>query len=810
MKNHLLLFASFVFTVSLFAKDGTGFVENKGQLADANGNPLNNVLFRSTGTGPALFITTSGLTCVFKQKQSPAGSETTSGFNWSKIEIELAGASIIPGNITTENQLPGVSNFYYAHCTQGITGVKTWERVILHEVYPGIDWVVNANEISGVSHDFIVHPGADVAQIKLLYKGADKGVLFDESGKMIMHSAYGTLLEGPLNVFEEQSAANVHAIINSSTVFKTTSHAPGKIIIARCGLYADPNARLTGEYVTEITYGFDANYNRNTTIVIDPPLQWDMPQTSAGFDYGYGVAAVRDGSGDAVFAGTTDGTDFPTLNAYQGSLSGTEDMVIMRLDGNGTRLWSTYYGGTSAEGAKGISTDNSGNCYVAGYTTSSNFPTLLSGQLNYGGGTFDAAAIKFNTAGVRQWATWLGGIGTDYGTAIVADSVGNCYVTGYTGSTNFPTVTPLQATKNTGYDAFITKYSTIGVMQWSTFFGGDDEDKARAITLDAGASNLYITGTTLSGGFPVTAGSFQNSSASAYFAEDGFVLKMNPSSQAVSFCSYLGGGDADFAQGIAVDATGVIYITGYTLSSDFPVANPGGNAYVDSTIGSLGTHDAFIMSCNSTGTTRTWSTYFGGSSPDMGFSISCRANSGIFICGNTASIDFPTQVPFDNMFFQGTQGDGGNFNDMFIAWFDGSDSLLWSTYYGDTNSNEAYGISVDATGFFVTGTDSNDLAAIKFTYSIPTAQAEYALRASFLVYPSPASSQLTVAVNSIVPGEATIELFNSAGQIIRVSTSLLSEGNNTLQIDIGNLAPGIYSIRYTAGNNTHIARFVKQ
>ncbi|HEU4718344.1 MAG TPA: SBBP repeat-containing protein, partial [Bacteroidia bacterium] len=749
MNKILLSFLFASFTVSAFATD-IGFTENKGQFRTAGTKDYPaNVLFRSYGTSAAMYVTDHGIDYFFTKKEKTSDDNSVSVTGWSRIGMTLTGADIRKENIATEDPLPGVTNYYLADCPQGITGVRSWHKVTIRNIYPGIDWVLTADNEKGVSHDFIVHPGADPALIRISYTGENLGDMKASDADLVFPTAYGSLNEGKLHVYEQGSGRVVPAS------FDILLDLPGCM-------------RKSSAAHAEVSYAI-SSYSVNETLVIDPPLQWSSTQASTSADYGYATIAAGDGSGDVIVTGASDGTDFPVQNAYQGQLYGFEDMVVFRLDQNGNRLWSTYYGGTGDEQGKGIASDAGGNCYVTGSTGSNDFPTLNPVQPGYGGGVHDVAMLKLNGAGVRQWATWLGGLQSDNGTAITCDVNGNCFVTGYTNSSDFP-VTPgaAQTVKNIGYDAFVFKMNSTGVVPWATFYGGDDDDKGRAIALDPGMTDLYFTGSTLAGGFPVTAGVFQNSSMSAYNAEDAFIVKMD-TSQSVQFASYCGGSDADFGQGIAVDLSGNIFITGYTLSANFPVVNPGGGAYVDSTIGSLGTHDAFVVECNSSGTQRLWSTYFGGSSPDMSFAIAYEAYAGIYICGNTASTDFPVQMPSDNLFYQPTQGDGGNFNDKFIAWFGQNDSLEWATYYGGANDDEAFGVCTDANdNIFMAGLSNNDIDVQKFAPGFPLAVFPgNETQNDLSVYPNPAQQYISVTVNSQANENPEFQLMDLSGKIIR-------------------------------------------
>jgi hypothetical protein len=751
-----------------------GFTENKGQLADQDGRPVSNVLFKLSGGPQGMYITGTGLTHVFTKTAAPSLNDEPAKnrqVQWSKVEMVLEGASIKKENIETSMPREGYSNYYYPHCPQGVLNVMTWHKVVIRSVYPGIDWVLLAGD-KGVEHDFIVHPGADASQIRMVYKGAEG--LVKQDNRLQVKTAYGTLIEGELKSWTEKSMQHVESSFKIKG--NKVSFALGK-------------------------------YNKSEAVVIDPPLQWFAPQTSTGMDYAYDASSPRDASGDVCVTGFTDASDYPTLNAYQGSLAANEDMVIFRLDGSGTMIWSTYYGGSDYEAGKGIGTDNSGNCYVTGYTGSANLP--VSNTTIYGGGVYDVAILKFDNTGARQWATFYGGLSTDYATALDSDNNGNIYITGYTNSAGFPTLNAIQATKNTSYDAFIIKMDNAGTTQWATFYGGDDEDRARAIKLDQTGTYVHIAGTTLSGGFPTTAGAYQTTNSNAYFAEEGFVAKFDASS-AVQFTSFLGATDSDFPQGIAVDPAGNIYVTGYTFSSAWPIVNPGGGAYVDSSQGSIGTHDAFVSQFNSSGSNLLWSTYLGGSAVDMGMSIAADS-AGIFIGGLTGSTDFPLMQPADNMFYQSQHGDAGSFNDMFIVWFYLDRNMQWSTFYGDTDNEEIYAITADASGnIFAAGIDNNDIQVLKFNPGIITGMESIIAENDLHIYPSAASDVLNIELASSSTMTLTAEIMSITGQLISRHEMQAAAGSNKFTADVSALAQGTYLLRLTCNDNILTRKFIKK
>jgi len=752
--------------------DRIGFTENKGQICDQDGKPVPQVLFQLTGSGKKLYVTNEGLTYVFAKKESCEGPKL---MPWSKLEMKLAGAEISAANVQCEFPLPGYSNYYYAHCPQGILNVKTFHKVTIRGVYPGIDWVLLADG-ENVQHDFIVHPGADPDAIRLVYKGYDKLLVLNESSMLKIATTYGTLFEGELKTWTEESGTPV-----------------------------DSRFRVKGE---EVCFAL-GNYNRSETVVIDPPLQWASAQASNGMDYIFAVSALNDGSGDVCAAGQTDGTDFPLLNPTQGGIGGSEDMVIQRLSGaSGSRIWSTYYGGNSTEMAKGVATDASGNCYVTGYTASSNFPTQNPIQVGYGGGVFDAAFMKFNSAGVRQWATCYGGTGADQGFAIASDAAGNTYATGFTASSNFPVANAIQGAKSGVADAFIMKMNSASTVGWATFFGGDDDDRGRGIAVKNGS--VYVTGSTVSGTFPATTGVFQVASGSAYNAEDAFITKLDTAGTTLDFSSHWGGEGSDFGQGIAVDTANHIYITGYTLSMFPPTVDPGNGAfYVNTLGGGPGMHDGFIAKCDPTGATLIWSTYFGGTGVDLALGIASDPQNGVYITGRSASIDMPMQQPADNVFYQNTQGDGGNFNDFFISWFFNTGELKWSTYYGDANGNEGNGISVNQTTreIFVGGVDFNEGMVLKFGPGPLAVNDGQENLAQLNLYPDPAAEVLNVEFSAAMQA-VQVRVLDMQGQVVREWKENAAHGK--LMMDVSELSAGVYVLEVRGEKSVEKKKFVKK
>jgi uncharacterized protein (TIGR03437 family) len=298
-----------------------------------------------------------------------------------------------------------------------------------------------------------------------------------------------------------------------------------------------------------------------------------------------------------------------------------------------------------AEEGKGIAVDAAGSAYVTGDTYSSNFPTQSAYRATKGGNQ-DAFVTNLSPAGTALvYSTYLGGSSDDYCSGIAVDGAGSAYVTGNTDSSNFPTQSPYQATRQGYYDAFVTKLAPAGnVLVYSTYLGGGDYDNGIGIAVD-GAGSAYVTGRTSSTNFP-TQSPYQATLPGG--PTDAFVTKLSPAGTALVYSTYLGGGGTDYGRGIAVDAAGSAHVTGYTDSANFPTQAPYKATYQG------GNSDAFVTKLAPVGNTLVYSTYLGGSSHDDGYGIAVDGAGSAYVTGFTASTNFPTQSPYQGTFQGGS------------------------------------------------------------------------------------------------------------------------------------------------------------
>ena len=400
------------------------------------------------------------------------------------------------------------------------TGLRTYERVVYRNLWPGVDMVF-AGQNGTLKYEFLVRPGARVRDIRLAYRGA-KRLSLDRQGNLRIGTSLGVLTDTrPLSY---QLVAGKRVPVRSS--FALEPHGGG--------------------------YGFavDSAYDRRYPLLIDPGLLYSTYLGGGSFDFGVGIAL--DGAGSAYLTGYTASADFPTTaGAFDTSFNGASDAFVTKLDASGAALgYSTYLGGSEGDdNGLGIALDGAGSAYLTGATGSADFPTTAGAfDTTYNGG-YDGFVTKLDASGAALgYSSYLGGDSFDSGYGIALDGAGSAYLTGETRSRDFPTTVGAFDTSFNGVvtDAFVTKLDPSGAaLGYSSYLGGSDTesggDSGNGIALD-GAGNAYLTGETYSADFPTTAGAFDTTFNGDY---DAFVTKLDASGAALGYSTFLGGGSND-------------------------------------------------------------------------------------------------------------------------------------------------------------------------------------------------------------------------------------------------------------------------
>jgi len=554
--------------------------------------------------------------------------------------MRLVGANASAA-VTGAEELPGKSNYFIGNDPKKWrTNVPNYAKVKYQDVYPGVDLVYYGNQGGQLEYDFVVAPGADPETIRFALSGG-----LQESSRQ---SAVGSRAQN--QTLRQSKIQNLKSKIDPSgdLVIETDG---GEVRLHKPVVYqpAISNGQRTtdygqrapveGHYVMQANnqVGFKvASYDHTRPLLIDPVLSYSTYLGGSFTDLGYHITV--DSSGNAYVTGDTLSQNFPTANPFQATNKATPTTsnptaFVAKLNSTGSALvYSTYLGGSNEDVGTGIAVDSSGNAYVTGYTTSTNFPTVNPLQVSNGGG-YEAFVSKLNAAGsALVYSTYLGGSGSDAGGGIAVDSSSNAYVTGYTNSTNFPTANPFQASNGGGYDAFVSKLNAAGsALVYSTYLGGSGSDAGTGIAVDS-SSNAYVTGYTNSTNFP-TVNPLQVSNGGGY---DAFVSKLNAAGSALTYSTYLGGSNEDVGTGIAVDSSSNAYVTGYTSSTDFPTVSPLQASYGG------GNLDAFVAKFDAAGSALIYSTYLGGGGTDRGYGIAIDSSANAYVTGETISNNFPT------------------------------------------------------------------------------------------------------------------------------------------------------------------------
>jgi len=673
----------------------------------------------------------SGLAGTTQPASKSSTKSLPSTHGTAAIHMHLAGGNP-QSQIIAGNELPGRSNYFLGNDpSQWHTNVEQYERISYRDVYPGINMAFYGVQ-KQLEFDFIVAPGAIPAEIRLAVAGAHR-IATDNFGNLILASSLGEVALHKPVAYQQKDGARQP--VEARFVLQ-----PHNQVTFEIGNYDRTRELVIDPSVTYATYLGGTGEDDGNAIAIDSSgnayitgqtKSTDFPTKNplygtnkGGFDVfvtklsgatgslgslvystfiggssdDSGNAVALDASGNIFVAGGTKSSDFPTLGAYQSTLKGATNAFVLELNSTGsTLMYSTFLGGTGTDVASGLALDSSGNAYVAGSTTSTDFPPKNPLPSETAGGFVS----ELNPSGnALVYSTYLGAGPRDFTAAVAVDATGKAYVTGGTESPIFKT-TPgvVQPTCGTDgncngavYDAFVSVIQAGGgSFSYSTFLGGSASDEGLGIAIDS-AGDAYVTGVTQSSNFPT------KNPIQAKFGgvQNAFVAELNPAGTALLYSTYLGGSGSDAGSGIAVDGSGNAYVTGETGSSNFPVSP---NA-TQPKLG--GGNDAFISEIKSGGSALVFSTYLGGSLNENTSTINGggslagiavdNAGANIYVTGSTASTDFPTVAA--------EQTATGGTGDAFVAKY----SLTGTTTGSFTVSNGALSATSGSPGVSATAT----------------------------------------------------------------------------------------------------------
>jgi hypothetical protein len=634
------------------------FIENQGHLDER-------VRYYVQGKDKTLYFTSQGLTFVLSDTED----------RWV-VKLDFMGANPAAHPVG-QDETGAQIHYFKGRPEEWVTGLKTYSRVVYHDLWPGID-LEYSGTVNELKYQFVVRPGADPAQIRLAYRGADIAV--NEAGQLEVSAPGGGFEDGAPYAYQQVEGGEQVEVEVCYELEQTLG-------------------------VSEIprVYGFRVGaYDRSTVLVLDPVVVFSCGYIGGNVsDEGRGIAV--DSEGNAYIAGSTFSTEatFPDTVGPDRTHNGITDAFVAKVRADGTGLaYCGYIGGDEIDSAAAIAVDGSGCAYVTGHThsTQATFPVTVGPDLGHNVSA-DAFVAKVSADGTAlEYCGYIGGRSGDYGLGIAVDGSGQAYVGGETDSNEtteaFPVLGGPDLIFNGGAnDAFVAKVRADGTgLVYCGYIGGSEQDSVSDIAVD-GSGRAYVTGKTKSSdnSFPVIVGpdlTYNDSSS-----DDAFVAKVSADGAALDYCGYIGGENSDRGEGIAVDSDGNAYVTGSTGSTwadGFPTVNGPDLTH-------NGLSDAFVAKVATDGTTLEYCGYIGGSETDGGRGIAVDPGGNAYVVGETQSSEatFPDTVGPDLTY----NGGMGEYGDAFVAkvradgiWFD------YCGYIGGSTDEAAFGVALQQVG----------------------------------------------------------------------------------------------------------------
>lgn len=669
------------------------FEANQGQAAGQ-------VKFLSKGKGYTAFLTGNGMILSLRPSEGSARQPLSSPPPISQspavLQFTLVGAA---GNVTVtgEDLQPGKVNYFFGNdSSRWQTNIATYGRVRYHNVYPGIDLIYYGNHRQ-LEYDFALSPGADASQIQVQIRGA-RSIQLDANGNLLLDTGNGQLTFKNPTIYQETNGARTP--VRGRYILKDSTHL---------------GFQLSGTDSTKPT-------------VIDPVLLYGTYLGGSGDDAASSIAV--DPSGNVYLTGYTDSSDFPL--AVLGSLpAGNPHIFVAKLDPSGsTLLYADYIGGNSYEQGNAIALDSTGEVYITGSTTSSNFPVINAYQATYPGGDNGFLTKVSADGSTLLYSTYFGGNGTDSPVAVILDNSADMLIAGTTTSTNLPTANAYQSTPlanqggRFGSYGFLTEFSPDGSqLIYSTYFAGNytfayscgsgycwpsPYSGIAGLTVDS-SGNAYVGGATTTYNFPTTSGVYQTSINNPQNGLAGFLAKFSDSGTLV-YSTYLdeSSGVSTSINAVAVDDSGSAYVTGGAFSDGtFPLTS---TTICDPSVYFASCGYAFVTKFDSAATTLLYSTFLGPNNLSDPVAIALDHSNNAYVVGSTLSAEFTLVNGIEGFSTEGSQHQPFDY-DVLLAEIDAqASSELLATYIGGSGTNDGVSMALDSNdNIYVTGsTDSID------------------------------------------------------------------------------------------------------
>ncbi|NUO19659.1 T9SS type A sorting domain-containing protein [bacterium] len=697
------------------------------------------------------------------------------------------------------DKLGHYSNYFFGRdSTNWRSRVDHYERVIVPEIWPGIDVEYRADKL-GVETVYHVKPGAVPAQIQIEYLGLDAPLRVDAHGNLVLTTSLGEVKEKAPFAFQQEG---------------------------RMQKRVESGYRI----ISENLVGFDVEeFDRGKELVVDP-LLYGTYLGAGDVDNGGPLTLAPDG-GVYVTGSTYALSGFPTTpGAYDetGIFPGMREFVShFGLDGE--FIASTLYGEIQTSdnrntegGAYDLAYDSLRNgIWICGFAypdwpiTPDAFDTII-------GGSYDGFLLRLSADLTQlEFCSYLGGDHGDQARDVEVDEAGLVYVVGETASDDFP-ITPeaLMPVRQSG-DGFLWIYNpNNSELLYSSFFGGERGDRFWGQSIYG--DHLWLFGETNSARLPVTENAFKSefSDTGEFDEPDAFFALLTLHPPTLEYCSYLGGEANDYLFAL-VEVDSVVYLAGSTHSTDFSVSTGAAD-----TIGviELGTSTECYVSRLNWRTNDYFGTYFGGGGGEL---IATFGNwvgqNYVIIAGSTDSGDLPvTSNAFDSVL----NNSGVPPNDGFVARLNRElTNITYATYIGGSAHDSYLGYIENADSVWLTGTtlsidlpvtpdafqpgDNAFSSAFVQHFAIDTTQdttntvdnPSLPLNFTLKVYPNPFNPSTTLSFDLPRNSDVKIEIFNVLGQMIEeIDLGRMNTGSHQVQIGNTEWASGIYIVSLSAGS----------
>lgn len=543
------------------------------------------VRFLARGAGYGMFVTDAEVVMRFESGTPQVPASTV-------LRLALEGSR--PVRPRGRMQQPGRSHYLSLDGSQPrIADVPHYGELLQRERYPGIDVVWYGTDGDQLEYDFVLAPGADPAQIALAFAGA-RSVAIDADGELRIDLGERTLVQRAPVAFQYAATAS-----SASMDASRQRQAGGARVPVQSRYVIDTQGRVRFEL---------GDYDRTRPLVIDPVFAYGT-YVGGSLEDGVNDIAVN-AAGEVYATGYTASTNFPLASALDSSHGGGMDAFLLKLDAAGAGLvYSTFLGNTGDQIGRAVALDSAGRPYVAG----SNAVSDPDG---------DAFVLRLNAAGnTLEYSRTFGGAMADAALALAVDGSGQAIVTGFTDSTDFPTVNPIHGHLGARECFFARLNASDGLLNYSTYLGGTGDQTCAAVGYHAASGFAYVGGS--------------NTRFDA--AGDPVVLKLN-------FDATFGNGDwsrtiqttgADAGNGLAVDASGNVWLVGNTESDNFPQQN--------ALQGRGGGPDAFVMRLDAAGN-QTLASYLGSWGSEYAADVALDASGRVHIAGSSFGYEYSALV----------------------------------------------------------------------------------------------------------------------------------------------------------------------